>query len=45
VDLRSVRDRLHLTADANWGYELRRGIVPLDGHDVNVLRSVMAGRS
>jgi hypothetical protein len=45
VDLRSVLDQLHLTAEANWGYKLRRGLVPLDGHDVNVLRSVMAERS
>lgn len=42
VDLRSVHGQLHLTAEANWGYQLRRGLVLLDPHDVNVLRSAMA---
>ena len=42
VELRSVQGRLHLTAEANWGYQLRRGLVPLDTHDVNVLRSAMS---
>ncbi|KRE47624.1 hypothetical protein ASG92_10370 [Arthrobacter sp. Soil736] len=42
VELGSVRDQLHLTAEANWGYQLRRGLVPLDAHDVNVLRFAMA---
>jgi EVE domain len=41
IDLASVRDQLHLTAKANWGYQLRRGLVPLDTHDVDVLRSAM----
>jgi hypothetical protein len=41
VELGSVRDQLHLTAEANWGYHLRRGLVPLDTHDINVLRFAM----
>lgn len=41
VELGSVRDQLHLTAGANWGYQLRRGLVPLDTHDINVLRFAM----
>ena len=43
VDLELVRDQLQLTADLNWGYQLRRGLVPLDQHDVDILRSVMNG--
>lgn len=42
VELGSVRDQLHLTAEANWGYQLRQGLVPLDAHDINVLRLAMA---
>lgn len=41
VELASVRGMLHLTAQANWGYQLRRGLVPLDDHDVNILRAAM----
>jgi hypothetical protein len=41
VDLASVRGKLHLTAQANWGYQLRRGLVSLDDHDLNVLRAAM----
>jgi hypothetical protein len=41
VELGSVRDQLHLTAEANWGHHLRRGLVPLDTHDINVLRFAM----
>ncbi|WP_394937852.1 EVE domain-containing protein [Psychromicrobium sp. YIM B11713] len=43
VELASVRNQLHLTAEANWGYQLRRNIVPLDEHDANLLRSMMEG--
>ena len=43
VDLELVRDQLQLTANLNWGYQLRRGLVPLDQHDVDILRSVMNG--
>lgn len=41
VPLTDVKDSLHLTAEANWGYQLRRGIVPLDDHDTEVLRAAM----
>ncbi|WP_253901540.1 EVE domain-containing protein [Arthrobacter sp. PAMC 25486] len=41
VGLAGVRDRLHLTAEPNWGYQLRRGLVLLDAHDVDVLRQAM----
>jgi hypothetical protein len=42
VELLSVRAQLHLTAEANWGYQLRRGFVPLDVHDMNILKSAMS---
>lgn len=42
VELLSVRAKPHLTAEANWGYQLRCGLVSLDTHDLNVLRSAMA---
>ncbi|PYI66708.1 EVE domain-containing protein [Arthrobacter livingstonensis] len=42
VALVAVRDQLHLTAEANWGYQLRRGLIPLDDHDAVVLRNAMA---
>ena len=38
LPLADVKDRLHLTASPNWGYQLRRGLVPLDDADVEVLR-------
>ncbi|WP_010204333.1 EVE domain-containing protein [Salinibacterium sp. PAMC 21357] len=38
VPLTDVRDRLHLTAEPNWGYQLRRGLVPLDEHDLDIIR-------
>ncbi|MET9314594.1 EVE domain-containing protein [Kribbella sp. NPDC003505] len=33
---------LELTRQANWGYQLRRGLVPLDPDDFAVLREVMS---
>ncbi|MET9269083.1 EVE domain-containing protein [Kribbella sp. NPDC003557] len=33
---------LKLTRQANWGYQLRRGLVPLDPDDFAVLRDVMS---
>lgn len=41
VPLSEVHDRLHLTTQPNWGYQLRRGLVPLDEHDIAVLRGTM----
>lgn len=43
VDLATVQDQLELTQGANWGYQLRRGLVPLTDHDLTVLRSAMSG--
>lgn len=39
VPLGDVRSRLALTSAPNWGYQLRRGLIPLDDNDVEVLRS------
>jgi hypothetical protein len=33
--------RLDLTATPNWGYSLRRGLLPLSEHDAAVLRDAM----
>ena len=41
VPLASVQRELHLTAAPNWGYQLRRGLVPLDDHDAAVLADRM----
>lgn len=43
VPLSDVRTDLHLTAEPNWGYRLRRGLIPLDDHDVAVIRERMEG--
>lgn len=39
--LEEVRDRLALTASAHWGYQLRRGLVPLDPRDFALLAGLM----
>lgn len=39
VPLGDVRSRLAVTSTPNWGYQLRRGLIPLDGNDVEILRS------
>ncbi|HEY8700996.1 MAG TPA: EVE domain-containing protein [Arthrobacter sp.] len=41
VDVESVKGLLRLTASPNWGYQLRRGLIPLEESDVEVLRSRM----
>jgi hypothetical protein len=41
VDVESVRNLLLLTASPNWGYQLRRGLIPLEEADVQILRSRM----
>lgn len=41
VPLTEVQPRLHLTARPNWGYQLRLGLVPLDEHDIDILRAEM----
>lgn len=42
LPLAQVHDELHLTTQPNWGYQLRRGLVALDEHDIAVLRARMA---
>lgn len=42
VALDDVRDRLVLTAGPNWGYQLRRGLIPLDPRDFALLAQAMA---
>lgn len=39
--LDGLRDALQLTAQPNWGYQLRRGLVPLDDADFQVVRAAM----
>ncbi|MFI6827835.1 EVE domain-containing protein [Kribbella sp. NPDC050241] len=39
--LAAVTGELMLTRQPNWGYQLRRGLVPLAVEDFEVLRSVM----
>ena len=41
VPVEDVKSRLRLTAAPNWGYQLRRGLLPLDADDVTVLRQSM----
>jgi len=41
LPLAEVQAGLHLCAGPNWGYQLRRGLVPLDDHDIAVLRERM----
>ena len=41
VPLADLRPRLHLTQEPNWGYQLRYGLVPLDAHDVQIIREAM----
>jgi hypothetical protein len=41
VDVESVKSLLRLTASPNWGYQLRRGLIPLEEADVQILRSRM----
>lgn len=41
VPLADVRDDLHLTAQRNWGYRLRRGLLELDDHDAHILAGAM----
>lgn len=41
LPLADVQAELHLCAAPNWGYQLRRGLVSLDEHDVSLLRERM----
>ena len=44
LSLGDVKARLRLTTPANWGYQLRRGLVPLDPDDEALLRESMVRR-
>lgn len=41
VPLADVRDALDLTTASNWGYQLRRGLIPLSGNDFVTISSAM----
>ncbi|MDQ3653677.1 MAG: EVE domain-containing protein [Chloroflexota bacterium] len=36
-----IRDHLELTAQPNWGYSLRRGLIELSEHDFRVIEATM----
>lgn len=44
LPLGNVKAHLRLTTPANWGYQLRRGLVPLDPEDAVLLRESMVRR-
>lgn len=39
IPIRSLR--LDLTAEPDWGYQLRRGLIPLTEHDFNEIHAAM----
>ena len=41
VPLVALADRLHLTARPNWGMALRRGHLPLDDHDFQLIAAAL----
>ncbi|WP_375401064.1 EVE domain-containing protein [uncultured Amnibacterium sp.] len=41
VPLDDLRGDLRLTAQPNWGYQLRRGLIPLDDEDFAAVRAAM----
>ena len=43
VPVEAVKTRLLLTVAPNWGYQLRRGLIPLEAGDVVVLGQAMLG--
>ena len=44
VPVEDVKTQLQLTTGPKWGYQLRRGLIPLDADDVTVLRRSMLRR-
>ncbi|GAA1965143.1 hypothetical protein GCM10009738_46070 [Kitasatospora viridis] len=38
-----LRHALHLTAEPNWGYQLRRGLIELTEGDFALIRAAMTG--
>ncbi len=45
VSIADLRGRLELTAEPNWGYRLRRGLIPLSDSDFVVIHRAMTGNS
>jgi hypothetical protein len=45
VPIADLHHRLDLTAAPNWGYRLRRGLVPLTDADLSVILAAMTGTS
>jgi len=43
VPIGELADRLDLTATPNWGYQLRRGLIPLTDRDLAVIHRAMTG--
>lgn len=43
--LSAIREHLELTAQPNWGYSLRRGLIELSEHDFRVIEAEMTTRS
>jgi EVE domain len=41
VPIATLADELELTAKPNWGYQLRRGLVELSGHDFALISAAM----
>ncbi len=42
VAVDDLKDRLELTSTPSWGYQLRRGLVPLSDRDLEVIRAAMS---
>jgi len=42
VPLAQLHEHLNLTAAPSWGYQLRRGLLPLDDYDAELIRESMA---
>lgn len=43
VRIATLQGELDLTSTPNWGYQLRRGLIRLTEHDLNLIRCVMVG--
>lgn len=43
VPIAEFEGALDLTGRPNWGYQLRRGLIPLTDHDLGLLRHAMVG--
>jgi len=41
VPIEELKDRLELVAVPNWGYQLRRGLIPLSDADLVTIRRAM----